>query len=141
MAEDNIFEIDIEVRFRDLDALGHVNNAVYFTYFEEGRKNFSKMEFQVSHPTEFAFIMAHIRCDYLRPVKLGDRVKLQMWVQNIGTKSFGFGYMLVDVADNTIVYATGESIQVCYDYSENKSIEVPIDMKKRLSKYLSSKIS
>ena len=141
MAEDNIFEIDIEVRFRDLDALGHVNNAVYFTYFEEGRKNFSKTEFQVSHPTDFAFIMAHIQCDYLRPVKLGDRVKLQMWVQNIGTKSFGFGYMLVDVADNTIVYATGESIQVCYDYSENKSIEVPIDMRERLSKYLSSKIS
>ena len=136
MEKKNIFEIDIEVRFRDLDALGHVNNAVYFTYFEEGRKIFSKTEFQVSHPTEFAFIMAHIQCDYLRPVKLGDRVKLQMWVQNIGTKSFGFGYMLVDVADNAIVYATGESIQVCYDYSENKSIEVPTDMKKKLVKYL-----
>ena len=136
MEKKNIFEIDIEVRFRDLDALGHVNNAVYFTYFEEGRKIFSKTEFQVSHPTEFAFIMAHIQCDYLRPVKLGDRVKLQMWVQDIGTKSFGFGYMLVDVADNAIVYATGESIQVCYDYSENKSIEVPTDMKKKLVKYL-----
>ena len=137
MDENNIFELDIEVRFRDLDALGHVNNAVYFTYFEEGRKNFSKTEFQVSGPSDFTFILAHIRCDYLTQVRLSDRVKLQMWVQNIGTKSFGFGYKLVDVTDDGLVYATGESIQVCYDYSANKSIAVPNNMKKRLSLYLS----
>ena len=138
MEKKNIFEIDIEVRFRDLDALGHVNNAVYFTYFEEGRKNFSKTEFQVSGPSDFTFILAHIRCDYLKPVKLSDRVKLQMWVQNIGTKSFGFGYQLVDAADGALVYAIGESIQVCYDYSANKSTQVPQDMRKKLSEYLSS---
>jgi acyl-CoA thioester hydrolase len=136
MKKKNIFEMDIEIRFRDLDALGHVNNAVYFTYFEEGRKNFSKAVFQVKSPSDFAFIMAHIRCDYLRPVKMSDSVKLQMWVQNIGRKSFGFGYKLVDHADDTLVYAAGESIQVCYDYSTSRSIEVTTDMKKKLSRYL-----
>ena len=136
MEKKNLFEIEIEVRFRDLDALGHVNNAVYFTYFEEGRKNFSKTEFQVSGPSDFTFILAHIRCDYLTPVQLGDRVKLQMWVQNIGTKSFGFGYKLVDVADDARVYAAGESIQVCYDYSASQSIAVPAEMKKKLAVYL-----
>ena len=136
MAENNIFEIDIEVRFRDLDALGHVNNAVYITYFEEGRKHFSKEMFQVAGPSDFTFILAHIRCDYLKPVQLGDRIKLQMWVQNIGTKSFGFAYRLVDFGDDEVVYATSESIQVCYDYTAGRSMEVSMDMKKKLSKYL-----
>ncbi|UCD90043.1 MAG: acyl-CoA thioesterase [Desulfobacterales bacterium] len=136
MSKNNIFEIDIEVRFRDLDALSHVNNAVYFTYFEEGRKNFSKAIFQVSDPSGFTFILAYIQCDYLMPVKFDDHIKLQMWVQNIGTKSFGFGYMIVDASDTSVVYATGESVQVCYNYAENKSIEVPVSMKKKLSAYL-----
>jgi acyl-CoA thioester hydrolase len=138
MGKKDIFETDMEVRFRDLDALGHVNNAVYFTYFEEGRKKFSKTVFQVSGPSDFSFIMAHIRCDYLKPVQMNDRVKLQMWVQNIGTKSFGFGYRLVDHEDETLVYASGESIQVCYDYAKNRSIEVPAEMKQQLSRFLKS---
>ena len=136
MADNNLFEIDIEVRFRDLDAMGHVNNAVYFTYFEEGRKNFSKTVFQVSNPSEFTFILAHIQCDYLKPVELGDRIKLQLWVKGVGTRSFGFGYKLVNLKDDAVVYATGESVQVCYDYTEKKSIEVPIEMKKKLIHYL-----
>ena len=40
MIKNSMFKLDIDVRFRDLDALSHVNNAVYFTYFEEGRKCF-----------------------------------------------------------------------------------------------------
>ena len=136
MSLNNIFTIDIEVRFRDLDAMGHVNNAVFFTYFEEGRKNFSKKVFKVSDPSEFTFIMAHISCDYLIPVKLGDRPILQMWVRDIGNKSFGFGYKLVNFLDNSIVYATGESVQVCYDYKEDRSIAVPEEMKAKLSAYL-----
>ncbi|MBU0987706.1 MAG: acyl-CoA thioesterase, partial [Proteobacteria bacterium] len=82
MNHNKIFTIDIEVRFRDLDAMGHVNNAVYFTYFEEGRKNFSHQVFNLSELSEFTFIMAHIRCDFLKPVKLSDRVTLQMWVRD-----------------------------------------------------------
>ena len=136
MDEKKIFSIDIEVRFRDLDAMGHVNNAVFFTYFEEGRKNFSRRVFHFKDPSEFTFIMAHIRCDYLRPVKLGDEVTLQMWAKDIGNKSFDYGYMLVDRSDTSIVYAAGESVQVCYDYQAEKSIVIPESMRAKLREYL-----
>jgi acyl-CoA thioester hydrolase len=138
MEHNKRFAIDIEVRFRDLDAMGHVNNSVFFTYFEEGRKNFSHRVFQYNDPSEFAFIMAHIRCDYHRPVKLSNRITLQMWVKNIGTKSFDFGYRLVDRSDESIVFATGESVQVCYDYQAEKSTIVPDGMRAKLSEYLQS---
>jgi len=136
MNKHKIFTTNIDVRFRDLDAMGHVNNAVYFTYFEEGRKHFSHKVFHISDPSEFTFILAHIRCDFLTPVKLVDRPMLQMWVNSIGKKSFGFSYKLVDRSNETIVFSTGESIQVCYDYQENTSIVVPDRMRKKLSEYL-----
>ncbi len=136
MRVDKIFSTNIEVRFRDLDALGHVNNAVFFTYFEEGRKQFSKKVFGVSDISEFKFIMAHIQCDFIRPIQFNNHVILQMWVRDIGTKSFSFKYRLVDFSDQAMVYATGESIQVCYDYEKNRSIEVPQKMREKLTRYL-----
>nr|MBC8360988.1 acyl-CoA thioesterase [Candidatus Desulfatibia profunda] len=141
MARNKIFTIDIEVRFRDLDAMGHVNNAVFFTYFEEGRKNFSHKIFNLKEPSEFTFIMAHISCDYLKPVKLSDRPSLQMWVKDIGNKSFDYGYKLIDRMDESIVYAAGESVQVCYDYKAETSIPVPEHMRTGLSEYLNPDIS
>jgi acyl-CoA thioester hydrolase len=136
MHSEKLFSTNIEVRFRDLDALGHVNNAVYFTYFEEGRKHFSKKVFKVSDISDFKFIMAHIQCDFIKPIQFDDHVILQMWVKDIGTKSFSFEYRLVDFSDETMVYATGESIQVCYDYEKNSSMEVPAIMRERLTRYL-----
>jgi acyl-CoA thioester hydrolase len=136
MHSDKLFSTNIEVRFRDLDAMGHVNNAVFFTYFEEGRKHFSKKVFKVSDVSDFKFIMAHIQCDFIRPIQFDDHVILQMWVQNIGTKSFSFEYRLVDFSDEALVYATGASIQVCYDYEKNRSIEVSAKMRESLTRYL-----
>ena len=136
MHSDKLFSTNIEVRFRDLDAIGHVNNAVFFTYFEEGRKHFSKKVFDVSDVSDFNFIMAHIQCDFIKPIQFNDHVILQMWVKNIGTKSFSFEYRLVDLSDEAMVYAIGKSIQVCYDYQKNRSIEVPAKMRERLTLYL-----
>jgi acyl-CoA thioester hydrolase len=136
MHSDKLFSTNIEVRFRDLDAIGHVNNAVFFTYFEEGRKHFSKKVFDVSDVSDFNFIMAHIQCDFIKPIQFNDHVILQMWVKDIGTKSFSFEYRLVDLSDEAMVYATGKSIQVCYDYQKNRSIEVPAKMRERLTLYL-----
>jgi acyl-CoA thioesterase FadM len=65
-----------------------------------------------------------------------DKVTLQMWVKDIGTKSFAFEYKLVHQSDESIVYATGESIQVCYDYKKNRSIVVSDEIKAKLTVYL-----
>jgi acyl-CoA thioesterase FadM len=80
--------------------------------------------------------MAHNRCDYLKMIMFVDKVTLQMWVKDIGTKSFAFEYKLVHQSDESIVYATGESIQVCYDYKKNRSIVVSDEIKAKLTVYL-----
>ena len=80
--------------------------------------------------------MAHNRCDYLKKIMFVDKVTLQMWVKDIGIKSFAFEYKLVHQSDESIVYATGESVQVCYDYKKNQSIVVSDEIKAKLTAYL-----
>jgi len=132
----NVFKIPINVRFRDIDGMGHVNNAVFFTYFEEGRKTFFQEISSGSDLAVFPFILAHISCDFLNPIKLNTGLSLEMWVKDIGNKSFGLGYNLMDLTDESITYAIGESVQVCFDYGENKSIAVPAYLKQKLTEYL-----
>ncbi len=127
-----IFTTRIEVRFRDLDAMGHVNNAVYFTYFEEGRKTFFHEISTGSDPLAFNFILAHVSCDYLKPVKLGNQLSLQVWVSEIGRKRFNLKYKLTEVGDESVVYATGESVQVCFDYEKKRSVEVSNALREKL---------
>ena len=138
MNQKQTYRTELTVRFRDLDAMGHVNNAVYFTYFEEARKNFFQDISDTGKP-DFPFIMAHIGCDYLKSVQLTDRLVLKMQVSSIGTKSFGLQYELVNASDESIVFARGESVQVCFDYKENRTITVPEDLKKKLTAFFAEK--
>ncbi len=115
--------------------MGHVNNAVIFTYFEEGRKALFMDAFKESAPGGFNFILAHIECDYVLPVHLEDRLVLEMWVTAIGTKSFKLAYALVDETDANRAFARGSSIQVCYDYHRKRSIPVPHALKQALTTY------
>ena len=117
--------LDIEVRFRDIDSMGHVNNAVFLTYFEEGRKAFLHRVFNVVDPKDYPFILAHISCDFLRPVKLGDSVSLQVWIGEIGRKSFKFKYRLADRDDESVIYGQGDSVMVLFDYKNNKTVPIP----------------
>jgi acyl-CoA thioester hydrolase len=130
-----IFKTQIGVRFRDLDANGHVNHVVVFTYFEEGRKTFFLDLSKASGPFVFPFIMAHISCDYLKSITLDARLSLQMWVSKVGNKSFSLCYKLMDLSDESIIYAKGESVQVCFDYVQDKSIKIPVELKHTLDRY------
>jgi len=136
MSDFEVFSTDIDLRFRDVDAMGHVNNAVYFTYFEYGRLKFFYSDSQKDKFPGFAFILAHVSCDFIRPVTLDDTLQLQMWVKEVGGKSFKFHYQLVAADDPTITFATGESVQVCFDYQQNRSITISNDLHTQLSAYL-----
>jgi acyl-CoA thioester hydrolase len=135
MEDTPIIEIDIEVRFKDVDAMGHVNNAVYFTYFEEGRKHLFFRHLQSKEQERFNFILAHISCDYMWPIQMADRPHLTVFVNKIGTKSFGLVYRLMEMQAKDRVYAVGESIQVSYDYGQGRSVPLPDDIRKVLSAY------
>jgi acyl-CoA thioester hydrolase len=135
MADTATFTTEIKVRFRDIDAMGHVNNAVIFTYFEEGRKAMFYDHLKNIVPGGFNFIMAHIQCDYLLPVHLEDRLLLSICVTTIGKKSFELAYTLTDASEENRIFAKGSSIQVWYDYRQRRSVPVPQTFRKALLAY------
>jgi acyl-CoA thioester hydrolase len=137
MNHNHVFESNVDVRFNDIDAMGHVNNAVILTYFEEGRKALFLNKNMVSIPDAFNFILAHIECDYLLPVRLADNLSVRLWVSDIGKKSFSLAYALVDAGDEKRLFAKGSSVQVCYDYQRRRSMPVPEDLRTALGAYLS----
>jgi acyl-CoA thioester hydrolase len=126
-------QIDLQVRYKDVDSYGHVNNAVYVTYFEEARVAFFREVFGVDDANSFGFIVARIEVDYRRPVKLFDALKVGLRVESIGTTSFVFGYQL-SVGDEVV--ASGRSVQVCFDYQQQKKVPVPESFREKVRPYL-----
>jgi acyl-CoA thioester hydrolase len=126
---------EIAVRFRDIDSMGHVNNAVFFTYFEEGRKEFLRLLFNIVRPEEYNFILAHISCDFLKPIKISDHIFLQLWVGEIGRKKFDLVYEIVSRDDESIVYAKGQSVQIFFDYKKNTTMPIHQDFMDKILEY------
>ncbi len=136
MTEIRGFKADIHVRFRDLDTLGHVNNSDYFTYFEDSRDTYLKHYDVDFYDPDVYFVLAHISCDYMRPIAYKTKVSIYLECLKIGTKSFQLGYTVANRDDGSIVYAKGESVQVCMDPKTNKAILVSDKLKKLLKETL-----
>jgi acyl-CoA thioester hydrolase len=122
----------IQIRWRDLDALGHVNNAVYLTYFELARLAYVRALLGADAardphtllPVDFQFILAEVTCHYRSPATLGDQLVAAIWVSQVGRKSFVFEYRINDEVTGRLV-AEGCSTQVWFDYAAGESRAVP----------------
>jgi len=114
--------VPIEVSFRDTDAMGHANNAVYLTWFENGRMGYwNAVEGHAADYREVPFVLGHAEVDYRAPAFAGERLSLGVRLGRIGTRSFEFVYRLVRDADDTLM-AEGSTVQVMYDYAAHRSM-------------------
>jgi len=115
--------LPIQVRFRDTDLLGHINNAVYATYFESGRMEYWA-QFTGGHSFEnWPFILARSEIDFLAEGHAGQALTLGVRVSRIGGKSFDFEYLLVRDQDG-VALARGRSVQVMFDYRSKRTVPV-----------------
>ena len=114
------FTVPVEVRFNDVDGMGHVNNALYLTYLEHCRMRFFTEVAGSRSERDFPFILAHAALDYKVPIKMNAQPQVKMWTSRIGGKSWDFDYEIKD-RKTGVVYATGKTVQVAYDYKLEKS--------------------
>tara|TARA_R110002072_G_scaffold103525_8_gene227093 strand:+ start:64 stop:468 length:405 start_codon:yes stop_codon:yes gene_type:complete len=127
-------EVDIQVRFADTDALGHVNNAVYLSWMELGRMAFTDTTLPEIDWSKTGFILAHVSIDYLEPVFLGDKVKVYMRAGKIGVKSVVLECLITKTdKKGERPTAKGNNIIVAFDYRQNVSVPIPEDWKERMS--------
>ena len=118
------------VRFRDLDALGHVNNAVFLTYIESARVAFLQHLGAAATLEDMSIIVARIEIDFRAPVGFGEEVEITVRATRFGTKSFDLDYELR--VDGKVV-AEAKSVLVGYDYAKGETIEIPDEWRERLA--------
>lgn len=137
---DYTFEHDLEVRFRDLDPMGHVNNAVYATYLEQTRAAYFDRVVGVPLP-EAPTVLATLEIDYRREITITDGVVVRSRVAELGTSSIPIDYEIVTTPltdgdgpdrDREDVAATAKTVQVTYDQEAGESMPIPDEWRERI---------
>jgi acyl-CoA thioester hydrolase len=129
------FTTEIQMRFRDLDAMGHVNNAVYLSYCELARTQFYLKHSFKRSLHDIDFILAHVDMDYLSAAEWGDLVEVSVWPSKIGESSFTLSYELRDKKSNRLL-AKSASVLVSYDYDKKQTKPIPSEFRKMLEENL-----
>lgn len=116
-----------EIRFVDIDAFGHVNNAHYLTYFEQARvKYFDDIVGWKYDWSKQGIILARAEINFVMPVLFRDEVLIWTRCSRFGNKSFDMEYRLVKTENgNEILLADGKTVMVAFDYESNQSIAIP----------------
>jgi len=125
---------DIVPRFRDTDAMGHVNNAVYITYLEVGRQVYWSTLERNSDYRKVPFILAHVTCDFRSEALLTEVLEQGLRCEWIGGKSFAFRYEIREKVSGRVV-VEASTIQVCYDYVAKRSVSMPAELRRRLEAF------
>jgi acyl-CoA thioester hydrolase len=125
---------EISPRFRDTDAMGHVNNAVYVTYLEVARQEYWRAITGAEDYRLVPFILAHVTCDFRSEALVNEALLLGIRCDWIGGKSFAFGYEIREKTTGRLV-VEALSIQVCYDYERKQSIPMPDPLRRQLESF------
>ena len=121
-------------RFRDTDAMGHINNAVYVTYLEVARQEYWKRMAANADYRRVPFILASVKIDFRSEALMKESLELGIRCDWIGTKSFAFGYEIRAQESQRLV-VEAQSVQVCYDYETKASLPMPIELRRTLEAF------
>jgi acyl-CoA thioester hydrolase len=125
--------IELAVRWGDMDALGHVNNAVYFTYFESARIIYFDRIGAFSRFGEEGIgpILASAQCDYLSPLTYPAAIEIGARVSSVGTTSFAMEYLVRHKVTRESC-AVGTGVGVMFDYRAKRKVPVPEAMREAI---------
>ncbi len=117
--------VRLPVQWGDMDAFQHVNNTVYFTWFESARIAylFEMADEPLSGQAKEGPILATTRCDFKAPLSFPDDVTVSVGVSRVGGKSFTM--QLRVVSERSGLAAEGEAVMVWYDYASATPIALP----------------
>jgi acyl-CoA thioester hydrolase len=123
--------IEIEPRFRDTDAMGHLNHVVYITYFEVARAAYWARLTGSREYDRAPFILAHVAADYRSPAYVHETLRVGIRMSRLGTRSFDAEYRIEEAATGRLV-VEGRSVQVGYDYRTQQTVPLSEEAKQRL---------
>ena len=129
------FRQPVPFRWADLDSMGHTNNAIYLTYFEQIRILYAR-EVMGWEWQQMGMILARTEIDYVRPLTHPLHVEVLARVIRWGNKSFAMEYAVADLSQaDPILYAIAESVLVGFDYSKQSSAPLPVAYREAAREY------
>ncbi|NEU07144.1 acyl-CoA thioesterase [Flavihumibacter sp. R14] len=129
------YKTPVAIRFADIDAFGHVNNAVYMTYFEIARSNYWN---EVIHWDwgKMGIIIGRAEITYLKPIVLKDEIFAYVRTSRIGNSSFDLDYILVRMTNGVEeICTTGSTTCVSFDYGLNTSAAIPDEHRSKMMEF------
>lgn len=123
------YTTDIQVRFRDLDPMQHVNNAIYATYLEQARARFSEDVLGVTL-ADLDTVLAQVEISFERPIEGVGTVTVEFEVGDLGRSSIPMEYELFSAGERV---ATARTVLVYFDRETGESEPIPDDIRERLT--------
>jgi acyl-CoA thioester hydrolase len=125
----------IQLRFNDFDALGHVNNSVYFSFYDLGKTSyFADVLSKLEVAKEVGVVIGHIEVSFLLPVYPDENVAVQTAVVEIGNKSFKLLQHLVDLDTNEIKCICN-TVMVCFDAKTKTTRQISDEWRKAMADF------
>lgn len=121
----------VEVRFQDLDAFGHVNNAIFLTYCEQARVRYYDSLFPLKGALDFPFLIVHAELDYKKPVTITDELEMGIGVARIGKASWDFVYEARNRKSQDI-HCTARTVQAYWDHQKKSTAPIHPDLRQKL---------
>ena len=127
------FNCRVPVRFHDLDVMGHAHHTLPIIYFEEARAAYWREIAGRPNVADIDYVLAEIRVQFKQRILYPATLMVRAGVTHVGNASFTMAYELTD--EEGAVLATGESVQVMFDYERGKSMRMPPEVRARIEKY------
>jgi len=125
---------EILPRFRDTDAMGHINNAVYVTYLEVARQIYwARLDAHADY-RRVPFILAHVTIDFRSEALVSEVLEAGIQLAWIGNRSFSFAYRIWEKTSGRTV-AEASTVQVCYDYGAKKTMPMPEQLRRAFESF------
>jgi acyl-CoA thioester hydrolase len=126
--------LPIQVRFNDVDMMGHVSNTVYQCYYDAGKINYFDQVIPDMDFIQIGVVGASVKIEYLKPIFMKTRILVKTRVARLGHKSLTMEHHLVDVQSGEVL-STCTTVAVCYAIKEQVSIPIPEHWRKNILAY------
>lgn len=123
--------VPLATRYADYDTKGHVNNAVFLTYFEIARH--AAWVDRMGGGADFPFILAEATVRYVSQAMIGEPLDIEIATAEVRTKAWVWSYVIRAAPDDRVV-AEGRTVQVMFDYDARCTIPIPDEFRARLAR-------